>query len=154
MTHTEMNLIFLPVTSDMEFDCSNYEAVSGVMMDAIESTLALQNPPPWSGYLAVTEKKEVVGICAFKEAPNEQGEVELAWFTFPPYERRGHGTRMAAELVRIATEGPYQVTRLVAHTEPAHNASTRICEKNGFALQGQVELPDDGPVWLWTREVS
>lgn len=145
-----MPLTFLPVTPELEFDCSNYDAVSQVMMDAIESTLALNNPLPWTGYLAQTAERDIVGICAFKGAPDENREVELAWFTFPGYERRGHGTGMAKYLVGLATESGPGV-RLIAITEPEAGPSAKICERVGFTCEGVVELPDDGPVWRWAK---
>ncbi len=145
-----MPLTFLPITPELEFDCSNYEAVSQVMMDAIESTLALNNTLPWAGYLAQTASRDVVGICAFKGAPDVNREVELAWFTFPGYERRGHGTEMANHLVNLAAQSAPGV-RLVAITEPEAGPSAKICERVGFACEGIIELPDDGPVWRWTK---
>lgn len=119
-------------------------------MEVIETTLAQGTVPPWCGYLALTGDREVVGTCAFKGPPDERGEVELAWFTFPPYERRGHGTRMARMLVELA-DGKGGGATLVAHTAPERDASTRICEHAGFTWVGEVELPDDGPVWRWKR---
>jgi [ribosomal protein S5]-alanine N-acetyltransferase len=145
-----MSLRYLPITPELEFDCSNYEAVSQVMMDAIESTLALNATLPWSGYLAQTSDMDIVGICAFKGAPDENREVELAWFTFPGYERRGHGTSMARYLVGLATESGPGV-RLIAITEAEAGPSSKICERVGFTCEGVVELPDDGPVWRWTK---
>ncbi len=145
-----MPLTFLPITQDLEFDCSNYDAVAQVMMDAIESTLALGNTLPWSGYLAQTPDRDVVGICAFKGAPDENREVELAWFTFPGYEGRGHGTSMANFLVGVAAEQDPSVS-LIAITEPEPGPSAKICERVGFTCEGVVELPDDGPVWRWRR---
>jgi RimJ/RimL family protein N-acetyltransferase len=145
-----MSLTFLPVTPELEFDCSNYDAVSQVMMDAIESTLALGNSLPWSGYLAQTEERSVVGICAFKGAPDENREVELAWFTFPGYECRGHGTEMANHLVSVAA-GADPGVRMVAITEPEAGPSAKICERVGFTCEGVVDLPDEGPVWRWTK---
>ena len=116
----------------------------------IESTLALNNALPWSGYLAQTPGRDIVGICAFKGAPDESREVELAWFTFPGYERRGHGTDMAKHLVSLALQSDAGV-RLIAITEPEAGPSAKICERVGFTCEGVVELPDEGPVWRWTK---
>lgn len=143
-------MTLLPITPDLEFDCSNYAAVSGVMMEVIEASLAMANTPPWCGYLAVTEDNTVVGTCAFKGPPDERGEVELAWFTFPGYEGRGHGTSMANHLVSLAAVSD-PGARLVALTEPEPGPSAKICERAGFTCEGVVELPDDGPVWRWRR---
>lgn len=143
-------MTLLPITPELEFDCSNYDAVSGILMEVIESTLERCTEPPWCGYLALTQDEEVVGTCAFKGPPDERGEVELAWFTFPAYEGRGLGTRMAKLLVELA-EANGGGTVLIAHTLPEKNASTRICEHAGFSFDGEVDLPDDGRVWRWRR---
>lgn len=142
-------MTLLPISPDLDFDCSNYDAVSGVMMEVIEDSLAMANTPPWCGYLALTKEEEVVGTCAFKGPPDERGEVELAWFTFPGYEGRGHGSRMAALLLEIAAAGGG--TSMLAHTLPETSASTRTCEKAGFAFEGEIELPEEGPVWRWRK---
>lgn len=41
--------------------------------------------------------------------------------------------------------------RTRAHTLPERNASTRVLEKCGFTLVGEVVDPDDGVVWRWER---
>lgn len=143
-------MTLLPITPDLEFDCSNYDTVSGILMEVIESTLERGSVPPWCGYLAQTLDQEVIGTCAFKGPPDERGEVELAWFTFPHYEGRGHGTRMARLLVEKAEATGEKVT-LIAHTLPERNASTRICEHAGFVCEGEVQLSEEGPVWRWRR---
>ncbi len=145
-----MTLELIPITPDLDFGCHNYAEVSEVLMDIINGTLALGTTPPWCGYLALTPDQMVVGTGAFKEAPDAAGQTELAWFTFPPYENKGYGTAIAAGLVQIAQQVG-GASELIAHTLPERNASTRICEKNGFAFQGMVDHPEDGPVWLWKR---
>jgi RimJ/RimL family protein N-acetyltransferase len=143
-------MILLPIHRELEFDCSNYGEVASVMMEVIESSLAMGTVEPWCGYLALTPEKEIVGTCAFKGPPDERGEVELAWFTFPGYEGRGHGKQMASRLVALGrTHAPQAV--LTAHTLPETGPSTRICEHAGFSFAGEVELPDDGPVWRWQQ---
>ena len=47
----------------------------------------------WDGYLVVDEdSREVVGSCAFKTAPTDDGTVEIAYFTYPEFEGRGYAT--------------------------------------------------------------
>src|SRR6059036_3520680 len=55
---------------------------------------------PWLGYLAVRGGR-VVGTCAFKGPPT-YGKVEIAYFTFPEFQRQGIGTSMIRQLVRLA----------------------------------------------------
>ena len=52
----------------------------------------------WGGYFVVDEGTgEVVGSCAYKKPPTEDGIVEIAYFTFPGFERRGYATAVATE---------------------------------------------------------
>lgn len=101
---------------------------------------------PWLGYLAVSGE-QVVGICGFT-APPASGKVEIAYFTFPEFEGRGMATSMARELVALARAAESAIT-VTAQTRPERNASTRILQKLGFALEGCVIHPEDGEVWEW-----
>ena len=109
-------------------------------------------PLEWAGHLAVDVKgRTVVGSCAFKGAPDDDGVVEIAYYTFPAYEGRGFGTAMAAALVeRARLSGA--VRRLIAHTLPESNASTRILQRLGFARDGEAQDEDVGTVWRWVRD--
>lgn len=103
----------------------------------------------WGGYLAVDENtQEVVGSCGFKGPPTADATVEIAYFTYPGFEGRGYATAMARQLVELASRAP-EVRRVVAHTLPETNASTRILERLGMAFAGEVVDPDDGLVWRW-----
>lgn len=101
---------------------------------------------PWIGYLAL-ENGTCVGTCGFKSTP-ENNRVEIAYFTFPGYESRGIATRMASELIRVATNKSPGVT-VAAQTLPEENASTSILKKLKFSFVGTVEHPEDGLVWEW-----
>lgn len=93
----------------------------------------------------------IVGTCGFKAPPDADGVVEIAYFTFPAFEGQGYASAMAEGLMHHAA-GAAAVRRVRAHTLPEGNASTRILEKLGFELIGQVIDPEDGPVWRWERE--
>lgn len=108
--------------------------------------------PPWIGYVAVDEGV-AIGTCSFKGPPvpsdwTEHGRVEIAYFTFPGGEDRGHATEMARALVALAREEDPDVV-IAAQTLPEQNASTRVLEKVGFILLEEVDHPDDGFVWEW-----
>ena len=106
-------------------------------------------PAPWISYLARLGG-QAIGICAFKSSPTPAGEVELAYMTFPAFEGRGHATRMIDALAGIADRAG---AIPIAHTLPEENASNRALGRNGFILAGEVEDPEDGPVWRWERRV-
>ena len=109
--------------------------------------------PPWAGYLALDPSlRLIVGTCAYKGAPDAERMVELAYFTFPEWQRRGYATAMADALrAHASASGVVAVVR--AHTLPERNASARILEKLGFLHVGEVMDPEDGRVWRWDWHV-
>jgi ribosomal-protein-alanine N-acetyltransferase len=136
----------------------DWDRVAGVVHRVVGRTLtavpARVNELHWGGYLAVDEHtREVVGSCAFKTPPTEEGVVEIAYFTYPGFEGRGYATEMANTLVTLAG-GSTTVRRVIAHTLPEKNASTRVLEKLGMAFVGEVMDPDDGRVWRWQVQVG
>jgi [ribosomal protein S5]-alanine N-acetyltransferase len=102
--------------------------------------------PPWTGYLAVLGM-EVVGTCAFA-APAANGQVEIAYYTFPAHEGRGVATAMAQKLVALARATDPRIT-VMAQTAAATNASNAILRKLGFAFAGAVPHAEEGEVWEW-----
>ena len=104
--------------------------------------------PPWIGYLACDPASAtIVGSCSFKDEPQE-GQVEIAYFTFPDHERQGYGLAMAVALIEIAF-ADLSVTHVLGHTLPERNTSTRILSRLGFEFAGPVSDPEDGTVWRW-----
>jgi ribosomal-protein-alanine N-acetyltransferase len=104
---------------------------------------------PWCGYLAVNDGTRMfIGTCGFKGKPDDNGAIEIAYFTFPESEHRGYATQMARALTDIARRAG-NVQRVIAHTLPEKGASTRVLEKIGMSLQGEIMHPEDGRVWRW-----
>ena len=113
------------------------------------STL-LKHPRParWGTFwVASPELRAWVGICGFKDEPGPQGEVELAYFTFPALEGRGIATASVYALVRHALR--FGVKMITARTLCVPNASCTVLKRNGFVFAGEVSDPEDGQVWLW-----
>ncbi|MEP7384191.1 MAG: GNAT family N-acetyltransferase [Gemmatimonadota bacterium] len=105
---------------------------------------------PWLGYLALEgPHRRVVGTCGFKDGPDEDRAVEIAYLTFSGEEGRGVATAMAAALVQVAREAGDEVAVVRAHTLPERNASCRVLEKVEFQRGEEVIDPEDGPVWRW-----
>ena len=140
-------------TEDPEAFAGEHELTLGADPDLLRAiarqTLALirrtgVTRPPWSGYLAVDEaRKTIVGTCGFKSPPDQEGIIEIAYFTFPGFEGQGYATAMAAGLVQRGSAAA-GVRRLRAHTLPEKNASTRILQKLGFESLGDIVDPEDG----------
>lgn len=125
------------------------EAATSVSETAEMTRAMLEACPrdvPWGAYLvADVDTRELVGTCAFKDAPNAEGEVEIAYHTYPGFEGRGYARAMAARLLEIAKSAK----RIVAHTLPQANASTRVLERLGFARTGEIHDAHDGLIWRW-----
>ncbi len=131
---------------------SEVEAGRALLQDTVRATQSLYErrgfQPPWIGYLAY-EGAACVGACGFA-GPAAQGEVEIAYFTFPGHEGRGLATWMARKLVELA-EAEEATLECIAHTLPAGGASVRILQKLGFVCLGEVRHAEDGVVWKWKR---
>lgn len=142
-----MKLVPIPLAGPVELEGHETPAVVGEVVTATQGLYERRGfEPPWLGYLAIEESR-IVGTCGFVGPPRD-GEVEIAYFTFPGEEGRGIATRMATELIRLAGEGSAEV-RCTAHTLPSEGASTSILRKLKFHLLGEVEHPEDGIVWKW-----
>ena len=148
------------VAADPEVFANEHQLAVGAQRDLLrgvaEQTLALfqrtgVTTQPWSGFLSVDrEHNTIVGTCCFVAPPDDEGVVEIAYFTFPGFEGRGVASAMAAGLVERARSA-VGVRRLRAHTLPEKNASTRVLEKLGFRWLGDAIDRDEGPVWRWER---
>jgi RimJ/RimL family protein N-acetyltransferase len=104
---------------------------------------------PWVGYLAI-EGGRCAGTCGFTSPPMEK-VAEIAYFTFPDFEKCGVATRMAQRLISIAQACDPSV-KIIAHTLTEENASTHILRKLGFVFTGAVDHPEDGHIWKWSYE--
>jgi RimJ/RimL family protein N-acetyltransferase len=128
------------------------ERVHGVVGPTVPRFAETVEEPTWDWYFVgdgVT--RDLVGACAYKAPPTEDGEVEIAYFTYPPFEGRGYATAMARKLIAMASRSP-MIGRVIAHTLPMPSASTRVLETVGMTFVGEVMDPEDGRVWRWQIE--
>ncbi|RYE01601.1 MAG: GNAT family N-acetyltransferase [Sphingomonadales bacterium] len=126
-------------------------AFTGEWADFLAETAEETVVPPWCNYIARRDGV-AVGSGGFKEAPDETGAVEIGYITFIPARGTGVAKAIAAGLVEIArAEG---AGRVIAHTLPEQNPSTRALAANGFVKIAEVDDPDDGPVWRWELPLS
>ncbi|MGQ0742535.1 MAG: GNAT family N-acetyltransferase [Alphaproteobacteria bacterium] len=157
-----MNIALLPATpvllraliaepaSALAKICANGAEVRDIVLGVSKATLALYErtggQEPWIGYFAKDDER-LVGVCSFT-GPPRNGEVEIAYFTFPPFEGRGVATAMTGALIELAWRD-HALRSLIAFTLPETNASTRVLEKHGFTRDGTASDPEAGEVWRW-----
>lgn len=127
------------------------DEVSPAWLDALRASSA---PDPWTHGFAVIHQNEglVIGTVGFKGPPDATGAAEIAYGIVPGFQLRGLATQAARAGIEFAL-GDERTRRLLAHTRPGPNASTRVLEKCGFNFAGEVVDPEDGPVWRWRRSV-
>lgn len=105
---------------------------------------------PFGTFLTIDEKDaNVIGTCAFKTGPKSDASIEIAYYTFPPFEGRGYATAAAEAMLEIARGASGQVRCVMAYTLPERNASCRVLEKVGMRFVGEVMDIEDGRVWRW-----
>lgn len=102
--------------------------------------------PPWICYYVQIDNN-LVAAAAFKGQP-VNNKVEIAYGTFPLYQKQGIGTRIAQMLVQISLQTDPTV-RITAQTLKEENYSVRILRKNNFKLIGTAMDDDEGEVWEW-----
>jgi ribosomal-protein-alanine N-acetyltransferase len=155
-------LEFMPATRKvlrlLATEPADFAAQHGVRLHEVSQTVAqdslafmktfpLETSPDWFGHLVIEgESQQMVGICSLK-GPVVEGTVEMVYFTFSGFEGRGIGTAMARFTLDRAIV-LQDVRRVIAHTAPEHNASTRILEKIGVRFMCE-EMEDGVAVWLW-----
>jgi ribosomal-protein-alanine N-acetyltransferase len=139
-----------------------YQAVSGFQVadglhgfvraaseDFLKRLQSASEPDPWSwGFAVVDLENLVIGMAAFKGAPDATRTVEIAYGISPAYQRRGYATEAALGLIQFARESG-RVSLVCAHTLATNDPSKRVLEKCGFRLIGEVMDPEDGPVLRW-----
>jgi [ribosomal protein S5]-alanine N-acetyltransferase len=145
-----MHLVSIPRDGNVSLSgITLLEAATSVVASTVQLYARRGYVVPWVGYLAI-EGGNCVGACGFTSPP-AGGVVEIAYFTYPDFERLGIATRMAQRLISIAQEADPSV-RIIAHTLTEENASNHILKKLGFAFAGTVDHPEDGKIWEWSYE--
>jgi len=112
----------------------------------------LDNPDAYiiskGGYILFAKyNDEIVGSGGYKGKPVDN-KIEIAYGTFPAYQRKGIGTAICKALVELAIETDPGLI-ITARTLPENNYSTKILQKNNFLLLGMIWDEDDGDVWEW-----
>lgn len=105
---------------------------------------------PWKDGFGVLHLADntIIGFCSFTGQPTAEGIVEIAYGIAPGYQGRGYATEAAQALIDYAF-ATGRIRTIKAHTLPEHNASTRVLQKCGFTLTGEIIHPEDAVVWRW-----
>lgn len=143
----------MPIVEGSPSVATDSDELAALARDVTHSQTALYNRSgavhPWIGYFACDAHKGMArGSCSFVGSPTD-GVVEIAYFSFPGFERQGLGRRMAGRLIEIA-QSSGEVAEVIAHTLPEDNPSTSILRRLGFIHSGYANDEDAGTVWRWS----
>lgn len=101
---------------------------------------------PWIGYVIRRDGEFVAGVGFVGKPVNNT--VEVAYGTFSAFRQQGIATEGCRLLVQLARQTD-PALRVIAHTLPEENYSTKILKKNGFVWTGYADDEDEGQVWEW-----
>jgi [ribosomal protein S5]-alanine N-acetyltransferase len=97
-----------------------------------------KNPLYYAFWTIIFKQENVmVGDFCFKGEPDEKGEVEIGYGTYPAFIGKGFMTEAVGEMVKWAFAQPH-VQSVTAQTDPSNIASQKILEKNNFVEYGRT----------------
>jgi hypothetical protein len=97
-----------------------------------------KNPLYYTFWTIIFQEENImVADLCFKGEPNDKGEIEIRYGTYPAFEGRGFMTEAVGAIVKWAFEQP-NVQAVTAQTDPNNIASQKILEKNNFAQYGKT----------------
>ncbi|MBC3539781.1 GNAT family N-acetyltransferase [Rufibacter sediminis] len=99
----------------------------------------------WTIELKATQT--LAGDLCFKGEPDETGEVEIGYGTYPDFQQQGIMSEAIEGLLLWCFKRP-DISSVIAETETGNTASEKILERNGFSRDTQGR----DNTW-WKREV-
>jgi [ribosomal protein S5]-alanine N-acetyltransferase len=97
-----------------------------------------KNPLYYTFWTIIFKQENVmVADLCFKGEPNDNGEIEIGYGTYPTFEGKGFMTEAVGEIIKWAFAQP-KVQSVTAQTDPTNIASQKILEKNNFMQYGKT----------------
>jgi predicted acetyltransferase len=119
--------------------------------DAIEKSIIPAVANPDNNYLYYTlwtilskTENRVIGDLCFMGEPNDKGEIEIGYGTYPDYQNKGFMTEAVAETIKWIKKDQPAVTSIIAFTRNDNPASYAVLKKNEF-----VKVAETGLLLKW-----
>ena len=120
-------------------------SMSPELIEAFEQTILPNVANTSKNYLFSTlwtaiDKRDqrMIGDLCFVGEPNDVGEVEIGYGTYPGFQGRGYMTEIVSGMLEWARTQP-GVKAIIASTEKTNAASYKVLLKNGFVKSGDTE---------------
>lgn len=89
-------------------------------------------------WIIINKKKNtMVGDISFKGEPNENGEIEIGYGTYPAFQRNGYMTEAIGKITNWAFDHD-NLNAIIAETDPNNIASHKVLKKNKFIVERQT----------------
>ena len=118
-------------------------SIEPALVEALEQTILPHVADPARNYLFNTlwtaidrDAQQMVGDLCFVGEPNEAGEIEIGYGTYPEFQGRGYMTEMVSGMIAWAKTQP-GVRAIIASTDATNLASYRVLQKNHFGKTGE-----------------
>ncbi len=125
-------------------------SVSHELVDALEITFLPNASDPEKNYLFYTlwtaisiADNVLVGDICFVGEPNDAGEVEIGYGTYPDFQGKGYMTEIVKGMIIWVRKQPY-IKTILASTDKTNIASSKVLIKNQFVQCGENET-----TWHW-----
>jgi ribosomal-protein-alanine N-acetyltransferase len=108
------------------------------------------NNPLFSTFWTIIDRASncMVGDLCFKGNPNELGEIEMGYGTYPEFQKKGFMTEAVGGLVRCAL-AQENVNCIWAETDPNNLASQIVLINNNFE---EIDTTPDNVYWRITKK--
>lgn len=115
------------------------------LLEALENTILPRVADPKQNYLFLTlwtmilkAENRMIGDLCFKGEPNVDGEIEIGYGIYEPYQGKGYMTEAVGGIIKWAATQP-NVKAITAETARSNVASMRILERHHFKKFCEVE---------------
>jgi len=141
-----LKYIKLDNTLETEFGLpESSRTISPELLEALENTILPNVADTRKNYLFSTlwtiiskEENKMVGDLCFVGEPNDKGEVEIGYGTYPEFQGRGFMTDAVGILIQWAGKQS-SVKAVVASTAKNNPASYSVLIKNNFKKTGETD---------------
>jgi ribosomal-protein-alanine N-acetyltransferase len=112
----------------------------GVIEWLLASLESIRPDTPWRFYyMVLAEPRTLIGTCGIKQAPGQDGCVEIGYSVLEQFRDRGLATEAAMALMDAAFAAG--ASEVAAQTFPSLLASIRVMEKSGMIATGEGSEP-------------
>ena len=141
---------------EAELNLNNTErSISPALKDALEEAILPDVSDKNKNYLYSTlwavilrSENKMVGDLSFKGEPNEIGDIEIGYGTYDAFTNNGYMTEAVAGILKWAAAQP-GIKQVIAASEKANIASSRILEKNNF-----VRMFESETMYIWGCKIK